>query len=91
MAYILGIDTGGTYTDGVVYDEESRHVLSKGKALTTHENLHLGIADCLETLDSRLFPRIRQVNLSTTLATNAIVEGRGCAIALFLLGGRPRS
>lgn len=89
MAYILGIDTGGTYTDGVIYDEENRLVLSKGKALTTHENLHLGIADCLETLDSSLFPSLCQVNLSTTLATNAIVEGQGRPIALFLLGGRP--
>ena len=89
MAYILGIDTGGTYTDGVVYDEERHRILSKGKALTTHKNLHLGIAGCLETLDKGLFPKIRQVNLSTTLATNAIVEEQGRPIALFLLGGRP--
>lgn len=90
MAYILGIDTGGTYTDTVVYDNESGKILSKAKALTTRENLATGIENCLELLDRSCFPQLDQVNLSTTLATNAIVEGRGNKIALFLLGDRPK-
>lgn len=90
MSYILGIDTGGTYTDGVIYDSETGSILSKGKALTTRENLAVGIRNCLGTLNSEMFGRLSQVNLSTTLATNAIVEGRGNKIALFLLGKRPK-
>lgn len=89
MSYILGIDTGGTYTDGVIFHEQSGTVLSKGKALTTRENLVVGIENCLEMLDKSYFHRLKQVNLSTTLATNAIVENRGNKIALFCLGDRP--
>lgn len=90
MAYILGIDTGGTYTDGVIYDESRSMVLSKGKALTTRQNLSIGIANCLQKLDHRYFPFLSQVSLSTTLATNAIVEHRGNKIALVMLGTEPQ-
>ncbi len=90
MSYILGIDTGGTYTDGVIYEVETGKILSKGKALTTRENLAVGIENCLGTLDQEFFSELSQVNLSTTLATNAIVEGRGNKIALLLLGERPK-
>ena len=31
----IGIDTGGTYTDAVVYDFETRKILDSSKALTT--------------------------------------------------------
>lgn len=40
---ILGIDTGGTYTDGVILDRETRTVLHTAKALTTPENLSAGL------------------------------------------------
>lgn len=71
---ILGIDTGGTYTDSVLLDEG--RVYSKGKALTTHYNLTKGIRESISTLDKTLFPKISTVILSTTLATNTIVEMR---------------
>ena len=35
MAFILGMDTGGTYTDGVVIDSAGRNIICKAKALTT--------------------------------------------------------
>ena len=88
MSYILGIDTGGTYTDGVIYEVETGKILSKGKALTTRENLAVGIENCLGTLDQEFFSELSQVNLSTTLATNAIVEGRGNYIELIIIGVR---
>jgi N-methylhydantoinase A/oxoprolinase/acetone carboxylase beta subunit len=71
---ILGIDTGGTYTDSVLLDED--RVLSKGKAPTTHYDLTKGITESISKLDSSLFPEISAVILSTTLATNTIVEMR---------------
>ena len=90
MSYILGIDTGGTYTDAVIYDPRTDRILAKAKALTTREDLSVGIGNCLRLLDQTLFDGLCQVNLSTTLATNAIVEKRGSPIALFLLGDRPK-
>ncbi|HOP56358.1 MAG TPA: hydantoinase/oxoprolinase family protein [bacterium] len=71
---ILGIDTGGTYTDSVILDEGK--VFSKGKALTTHYDLTKGIRESIDALDKNLFPKVSAVILSTTLATNTIVEMR---------------
>ncbi len=87
----MGIDTGGTYTDGVLVDLSSQLVVAKSKARTTHENLTVGIKNCLEILKSQslpeeLFSNIKLVALSTTLATNAIVEGKGGEVGLLLLG-----
>jgi N-methylhydantoinase A/oxoprolinase/acetone carboxylase beta subunit len=73
----LGIDAGGTYTDCVVYDLRSRAVLAKAKALTTHHNLSVGIEESLRKLELPQPDAIRMVALSTTLATNSIVEGKG--------------
>ncbi len=82
----LGIDTGGTFTDGVLLDPQTRQVVRKAKVLTTHHDLHL----CIEGIFQALAPEdpqsIRLVSLSTTLATNAIAEGKRRQAALFLLG-----
>lgn len=82
---ILGIDTGGTYTDGVLLDSDQR-VIAKAKALTTHQDLVIGIRNCIENFQDRDLQQIGLVSLSTTLATNAIVEGRGCEVGLLLIG-----
>ncbi|MBC7320738.1 hydantoinase/oxoprolinase family protein [bacterium] len=71
---ILGIDTGGTYTDSVLLDEG--RVFSKGKAPTTHYDLTKGIRESINKLERSLFPNVSAVILSTTLATNTIVEMR---------------
>lgn len=86
MSFILGIDTGGTYTDAVVVDTSSRKIICKAKSETTKWNLVTGIKNCLDLLDFHNFSEIIQVSLSTTLATNAIVEGRGGNIALIYMG-----
>ncbi|MBQ7720644.1 MAG: hydantoinase/oxoprolinase family protein, partial [Clostridia bacterium] len=78
MALIIGIDTGGTYTDAVIYDNQTRQVLARGKSPTTHEELSVGIGKALDTLPTQLLKSARAVALSTTLATNACVEGKGC-------------
>jgi len=86
MRKILGIDTGGTYTDAVVLAYEKKKVLDKNKVLTTPNNLVSCIRKVLEGLDLALLSEIEYVALSTTLATNAIVEGRGARTGLILLG-----
>jgi N-methylhydantoinase A/oxoprolinase/acetone carboxylase beta subunit len=92
MAILLGIDTGGTYTDAVLFDDSAPHtgngVLSAAKALTTKYDLAEGIRNAINAVlpTSGPLPDIRLVSLSTTLATNAIVEGQGTPVGLILIG-----
>jgi N-methylhydantoinase A/oxoprolinase/acetone carboxylase beta subunit len=85
MRYGLGIDAGGTYTDAVVYDRQTQTVASKGKALSTPWDFTEGIRNVLDKLDPALLGQVGLVSLSTTLATNAIVEGRGQSVGLLLM------
>ncbi len=82
----IGIDTGGTYTDIVAYDYDDEKVLFKSKTLTTKEDLTLCISRSLDALDSGLLDQAISISLSTTLATNACVEGKGGKARLVLLG-----
>lgn len=86
MSFILGMDTGGTYTDAVIIDAKDRKVLCKAKALTTKDDLTTGIKNCLDQLEFDRLEEITLISLSTTLATNAIVEGRGGRVALLYMG-----
>ena len=82
----IGIDTGGTYTDAVLYSDESG-VISTAKA-RTRVDLSVGISEALdEILRGDISPAdISLVSLSTTLATNALVEGVGGRVALVFIG-----
>ena len=87
----IGIDTGGTYTDSVIVGLETGNVISKAKALTTPRNLGLGIRASLEKLDASLFGKIKLVALSTTLATNSVVEGKGARVGLIMVVPKPET
>ncbi|MBI2503463.1 MAG: hydantoinase/oxoprolinase family protein [Candidatus Latescibacteria bacterium] len=97
MALALGIDTGGTYTDAVLLDHATGALLASAKALTTHCQLSVGIAAALREVfaaatrqGQALSPvEVDLVGLSTTLATNAIVEDRGALVCLLLIGYDP--
>jgi N-methylhydantoinase A/oxoprolinase/acetone carboxylase beta subunit len=87
---LLGLDTGGTYTDAVLFDPQAG-VIASAKSLTTKHNLSIGLQGAIE----RVLPHlpagtapaeIALVSMSTTLATNAIVEGHGAPICLILAG-----
>lgn len=82
----LGIDTGGTYTDAVIYDFEHRDILAYAKDLTTHQNLTIGIQGVLGKLPKEGLEKVRFLALSTTLATNACVEGKGGRAKLIFIG-----
>ncbi|MFA6506440.1 MAG: hydantoinase/oxoprolinase family protein [Treponemataceae bacterium] len=86
MRYGLGIDAGGTYTDAVIIDFSSQRILAKSKALTTKYDLSVGIAKALDSLQRDQLKRVSLVSLSTTLATNAIVEGMGNLVGAVLMG-----
>ena len=87
--YGLGIDTGGTYTDGAILDMESGKVLCSAKSLTTRHDLAIGIGNVIKKLDNSLFPCIRLIGISSTLATNSVVEGKGCRVGLIVIGHEP--
>jgi len=82
----IGIDTGGTCTDAVAYDFTSGRLLSKGKSLTTRENLSIGIGQALDQLPQEFIREARIVSLSTTLATNACLEDKGGRAKLLIFG-----
>ena len=82
----LGIDTGGTYTDAVIYDFNTGKVLDNAKSITIKEDLRLGIINTLDQMSSNLLKKVSLVSLSTTLATNACVENKGARASLILIG-----
>ena len=86
---VLGIDTGGTYTDGVLLDYDTHDVLASHKSLTTKRDFAIGIGNVMEAIDIQNPEAIQMVSISTTLATNAIAEGKGKRVALFLIGYDP--
>ncbi|HVN98968.1 MAG TPA: hydantoinase/oxoprolinase family protein [Steroidobacteraceae bacterium] len=86
----LGLDTGGTYTDAVLL-EDGRRVVASAKALTTHWDLSIGLGDAIRAVLGSLPHRpvraqVQLVSVSTTLATNAVVEGRFSPVASVLIG-----
>ena len=86
---LLGIDTGGTYTDGVLLDFRTHEVVNTVKTLTTRHDLTRCVGAVLEQLSIAQPNQIKLVSISTTLATNAIAEGRGRRVALALIGYDP--
>ena len=88
-ALVLGIDTGGTYTDGVLLEYHERKVLASYKSLTTKQDFSVGIKNVIKAINIQDPAAIQMVSVSTTLATNAIAEGKGKQVALFLIGYDP--
>ncbi len=89
--FAIGIDTGGTYTDAVIIDARSHAIIAGAKALTTKGNLALGVGEALRSvIDSAggefSVTSVSMVSLSTTLATNALVEGHGSPVGCLLIG-----
>lgn len=86
---VLGIDTGGTYTDGVLLDYYSHEVLASHKSLTTKRDFSIGIEAVIRGIQIEDPTAIQMVSVSTTLATNAIAEGKSKRVALLLIGYDP--
>ena len=86
MGLQLGLDTGGTYTDAVLVND-ALDVVRCAKSLTTHRDLVRGLRGAVtQVVTPDEADQIDLVCLSTTLATNALVEGRGRSVALVLVG-----
>lgn len=92
MANFLGLDTGGTFTDAVLFNEQGG-VVAAAKSLTTKYDLAIGLSGAVDRVLSECHAdetlEIGLVSISTTLATNAIVEGQGAPVCLVLIGQNP--
>ena len=83
---IVGLDVGGTHTDVVVL--QGKQIVCKVKLFTDHENL-------LDTVCFGIFEATRDVQpesiqrlvVSTTLATNAIVQGNTEPVGILVASG----
>ena len=89
--YLIGVDTGGTYTDAAIIEERTHRVIASAKAITTKGDLAIGVTEAITQavakLPQGLKPQdIAMVSVSTTLATNAVVEGHGSAVGVVLIG-----
>lgn len=90
-SYLIGVDTGGTYTDAAIIEAQGHKVVASAKSITTKGDLAIGvtgaITDAIAKLPQGLAAKdIALVSVSTTLATNAVVEGHGSAVGVVLIG-----
>ena len=92
MAYRISVDTGGTFTDMVVLDEDGR--LHIGKALTTPNRIFDGMAGAVAVVADQiglspgdLLGRTGILIYGTTRATNAIVTRRTAKTAFLTTMG----
>ncbi len=84
--YLLGIDTGGTFTDSVLLDYAGHDIVSSAKTLTDHGDLARGIIRAIEKLEINDPASILLVGMSSTLATNSVAEGKIRRTGLILIG-----
>src|SRR4051794_36136561 len=85
MPYAVAVDIGGTFTDLVAYDHETRHVVYT-KAPTTYGNLVDGVLDCFAK--AKLDPHAANfVNHGTTLVINSLIQRKGAKAALVTTQG----
>jgi N-methylhydantoinase A/oxoprolinase/acetone carboxylase beta subunit len=82
----MGIDAGGTYTDSIIIRDSDGKVMDTNKALTTYPDLLEGIKNSINGLDEQYLKDVKMVSVSTTLATNTILEKNGYPVGLILVG-----
>lgn len=91
--FIVGIDTGGTFTDCVLIQRESGEVVT-AKALSTPDDFALGLFESLERAAGavglsaeEVIARTAQMVVGTTVGTNAFLERTGATTGLITTRG----
>ncbi|MDO5483411.1 MAG: hydantoinase/oxoprolinase family protein [Desulfovibrionaceae bacterium] len=97
MMRLLGIDAGGTHTDAVLLSEDAEgwQLTAAAKVSTCHEDLPASITQVLDLLAREAeaagcpdaLREVERVSLGTTLAVNALVQGRADRVGLALSAG----
>jgi N-methylhydantoinase A len=89
MAYRLGVDVGGTFTDFLLYDEKSGK-LHLTKVPSTPADQSVGVLSGIHKIAEHagIDPNDISVILhGTTVATNAVLEGKGARVGLITTKG----
>jgi N-methylhydantoinase A len=89
MSYRLGVDVGGTFTDVLLVDEDSGSTW-RAKTASTPSDQSVGVLTgidkvCAEAGIDRA--AVAHVLHGTTVATNAILEGKGATVGLITTEG----
>ena len=86
---LVGIDMGGTHIDGVVLKDKK--IIKRVKNNVDKNNLYNTIWTTIQELIKDLNKKeISRINLSTTVSTNALVEGKESKVGLILISGPGR-
>ena len=89
MAYTLGVDVGGTFTDIFLVDEETGHIHT-AKVPSTPDDSSIGVLNGIERVctTSGIAPsQIGHVMHGTTVATNTVLTGTGARVGLVTTKG----
>lgn len=83
----LGIDVGGTHTDAVAVTADGQ-IAAVAKTTTNHADLLDSICTAMDLILAEVDEYlIERINLSTTLSTNVIVEGRTEDVGVIVSAG----
>jgi len=83
---ILGIDVGGTHTDAVLI--ENLQLRNKAKVITDNSNIMASLLAVVQEAISNInINDIKRIVLSTTISTNAIVQGKTDRVGMILQSG----
>ena len=92
IKYRIDIDTGGTFTDGVLTTSDARIVA--GKEFTTPRDNSIGVMNLFETLASKekislakLLKNTTSVRYCSTQATNLLIERKGPKLGMITTRG----
>lgn len=89
MTYNLGVDVGGTFTDVIVFDEET-HELTIDKVLSTPANPSEGVLRGIEEATTKANTSVSELDLlfhGTTVVTNMLLEETGSRVGLITTAG----
>jgi len=89
MSYRLGVDVGGTFTDLLLIDEDSGATFT-AKVPSTPKDSSVGVLNGVGRIceESGVDPRaIQRVMHGTTVATNAVLTGKGARVGLVTTAG----
>lgn len=89
MSYRLGVDVGGTFTDLLLISEETGETFT-AKVPSTPEDSSIGVLNGVARIceESGVEPtKIGRVMHGTTVATNAVLQGKGARVGLVTTKG----
>ena len=89
MAYRLGVDVGGTFTDLLLFEDTSGAFWRHKTPSTPHDS-SVGILAGLQAICAKADLQASQIDVllhGTTVATNAVLEGKGARVGLIVTDG----